>query len=122
MCAKSLQSCPTLGDPMDCSPPGSSVHGILQARILDWLPFPSPGNLSNPGIESRSPALQADSLPSEPILSSYKAKGILPFATIWLYQEVIILKGSDINQTENDKYHRITLIYGIKQTQKTLNS
>ena len=30
------QSCPTLGDPMDCSPPGSSVHGILQARILEW--------------------------------------------------------------------------------------
>ena len=34
--AKSLQSCPTLRDPMDCSPPGSSVHGILQARALEW--------------------------------------------------------------------------------------
>ena len=34
---KSLQSCPTLGDPMDYSPPGSSVHGILQARILEWV-------------------------------------------------------------------------------------
>ena len=34
--AKSLQSCPTLGDPMDCSLPGSSVHGILQARTLEW--------------------------------------------------------------------------------------
>ena len=31
------QSCPTLGDPVDCSPPGSSVHGILQARILEWI-------------------------------------------------------------------------------------
>ena len=31
------QSCPTLCDPMDCSPPGSSVHGILQARILEWV-------------------------------------------------------------------------------------
>ena len=30
------QSCPTLGDPMDCSPPGSSVHGIFQARVLEW--------------------------------------------------------------------------------------
>ena len=30
------QSCPTLSDPMDCSPPGSSVHGIFQARVLDW--------------------------------------------------------------------------------------
>ena len=35
VCAKSLQSCPTLREPMDCSPPGSSVHGILQARILE---------------------------------------------------------------------------------------
>ena len=37
------QSCPTLCDLIDCSPPGSSVHGISQARILDGLPFPSPG-------------------------------------------------------------------------------
>ena len=35
-CAKSLQSCLTLCNPMDCSPPGSSVHGIFQARILEW--------------------------------------------------------------------------------------
>ena len=34
--AKSLQSCPTLSDRMDCSPPGSSVHGIFQARVLEW--------------------------------------------------------------------------------------
>ena len=39
--AKSLQSCPTLCDPMDCSPPGSSVRGILQARILEWVAMPS---------------------------------------------------------------------------------
>ena len=49
-----------------CSPPGSSIHGIFQARILEWLPFPSPGDLPNPGIEPGSPALQADTLPSEP--------------------------------------------------------
>ena len=35
------QSCPTLSDPMDCSPPGSSVHGTFQARILEWVPLPS---------------------------------------------------------------------------------
>ena len=35
------QSCPTLCDPVDCSPPGSSVHGILQARILEWVAMPS---------------------------------------------------------------------------------
>ena len=40
--AKSLQSCPTLCDPTDGSPPGSPVPGILQARTLEWVPFPSP--------------------------------------------------------------------------------
>ena len=43
--------------PMDCSSPGSSVHGISQARILKWLPFPSSGDLLDPGIELTSPAL-----------------------------------------------------------------
>ena len=41
VCTKSLQSCPTLCDPMDYSPPDSSVHGILQARILEWVAMPS---------------------------------------------------------------------------------
>ena len=45
---------------MDCSPPGSSVHGILQAEILEWLPFPSPGDLPDPGLKSGSPTLQMD--------------------------------------------------------------
>ena len=40
MHAKSLQSCPTLCDPIDCSLRGSSVHGILQARILEWVAMP----------------------------------------------------------------------------------
>ena len=40
--AKSLQSCLTLCDPTDGSPPGSPVPGILQARTLEWVPFPSP--------------------------------------------------------------------------------
>ena len=41
VCAQSLQSCPTLCDPMDCSLLGSSVHVILQARILEWVAMPS---------------------------------------------------------------------------------
>ena len=61
-----LLSCIQLCDPMDCSPPGSSVHGISQARILEWVAIPSPGDLCDPGIEPGSAALQADSLPSEP--------------------------------------------------------
>ena len=41
MCAKLLQSPPTLCDPMNCGPPVSSIHGILQARILEWIAMPS---------------------------------------------------------------------------------
>ena len=40
ICVLNVQSCPTLWDPMDCRPQGSSVHGILQARILEWVPIP----------------------------------------------------------------------------------
>ena len=66
-CALLLSRVQLLCDPMDCSLPGFSVHGdwILQARTLSGLPHPSLGDLPNPGIKPRSPALQADSLPSE---------------------------------------------------------
>ena len=61
------QSCLTLCDPMNCGSPGSSVHGILQARILEWAAiFCSPGDLPYPGIKGRSPALQTESVVSEP--------------------------------------------------------
>ena len=62
--AKLLQSCLALCDPMDCSPPGSSVHGIFQARTLEWVAMPSSGDLPGPEVEPVSletPALQADS-------------------------------------------------------------
>ena len=55
--AKSLQSCPTLCDPMDYSPPDSSVHETIQARRLEWFAISSPGDLPNPGMELLSPAL-----------------------------------------------------------------
>ena len=48
MHAKSLQSCLTLCDPMDCNPPGSSVHGILQARTLQWVAMSSSRESSQP--------------------------------------------------------------------------
>ena len=54
-------TCSKHSDPMDYT-----VHGILQARILEWVAFPSPGDLPNPEIKPRSPALQVDSLPAEP--------------------------------------------------------
>ena len=66
MRAKSLQSCSTLCDSVDFSLPGSSVHGILQARILERIAFPSSSDLLDLGIEPMSlatPVFQEDSLP-----------------------------------------------------------
>ena len=51
---------------MNCSPPGSSVHGILQQKYQSGLPFPPPGDLPGPGIEPASPSLQMDSSPLSP--------------------------------------------------------
>ena len=60
------QSCLTFCDPLDCSPSGSSVHGILQARRLEWVAIFFSRGSSLSGIEPRSPALLADSLPLGP--------------------------------------------------------
>ena len=54
MRVKSLQSYLTLWDPMDCSQPGSFVHGMLQAKIPEWVAVPSPGDLPDPGTEPAS--------------------------------------------------------------------
>ena len=59
MCVLVAQSCPTLFDLIDCNPTGSSLHGILRQEYWSGLPFPSPEDLPNPGIEPRSPALKA---------------------------------------------------------------
>ena len=64
-----VQSCQTLCDPLDHSPPGSSVPGIFQARILSELPFPPPEDLPNPRIEPTSPVspeLEVNFSPTEP--------------------------------------------------------
>ena len=61
-----VQSCLTLHDTMDFGPPGSSLCGIFQAWILEWVAIPFPRDIPSPGIKARSPVLQVDSLPSEP--------------------------------------------------------
>ena len=60
------QSCPALCNPMDCNSQASLSMGILQARILQWAAIPSSRGSSQPGKQPRAPALQAESLPSEP--------------------------------------------------------
>ena len=64
-CVLVAQSCPALCNPTDCSPPGSSVRGIFQARILEWVAISSSRGSSWPRDRMQSPALQADSLPFE---------------------------------------------------------
>ena len=66
VCVKSLQSCPTLCDSIDCSPSGSSVHGILQARILAWIAMPSFKGSSTQGWNPHLLYWQVDSLPLVP--------------------------------------------------------
>ena len=67
MCeCSAAQSCLTLWDPMDCSLPGSSIHGIFQARVQEWVAISFFRGSSRPRDRTRSPALQADALPSEP--------------------------------------------------------
>ena len=87
MSAKSLQLCPTLCNPMDCSPAGSSVRGSLQATILEWVAIPSSGELPDPGMESvslMSPILAGgffatSTTCADHILLTPCCKGILPF-------------------------------------------
>ena len=68
VCAKSLRSCLTLCDPVDCSSPGSSVHGTFQTRILGWAPMPSSRGSSQPqGLNPRLlHLLQVNSFPLVP--------------------------------------------------------
>ena len=72
------QSCQTLCYSTGCSPPGSSVHRLFQARILEWLPFPPPGNLPSPGMEPSSSALPANSFPLSHQGSSLGPGGVSP--------------------------------------------
>ena len=85
MCVCVLQSHLTLCNPLGYSQPGSSVHGISQSRILEWVVIFLPGDLPDLGIKPMSPmspALQTDSLPAEPsgfkmVLNSSKQIGAI---------------------------------------------
>ena len=68
---KVAQSCPIPCDPIDCSTPGSSIHGIFQARILEWVAISFSRGSFQPRGWTQISALQADSLPSEPPRKPY---------------------------------------------------
>ena len=104
------QSCPTLGDPMDC------IHGILQARILEWVAFPLPGDLPNPGIEPMSPPLQADSLPAEPP-GKPKNTGV---GSLSLLQRIFPTQGSNPDLLHYRRILREAQEYWNSEQRKTL--
>ena len=86
------QSCLTLSDPKDCSLPGSSVHGIFQARVLEW----------------------------GAIAFSHKKNEILPFATMWMDHKKSIML-SELSQTVKDKYSIITCMWNLKKNNKWMH-
>ena len=65
LCARSVV--PTLCNLMDCSPPGPPVHGIFQAKILEWVAMPSSRGFFNPGIKPASPALARGFFTTKPL-------------------------------------------------------
>ena len=105
------QSCPTPSDPMDCSLPGSSVHGILQARILQWVVIPFSRGSSQPRDRKlRSSALQVASLPSEPPGKPLKERIISNLCTHFLcFLTSRTEKDSSFSQRKSD------LIFGMRE-------
>ena len=87
---KVVQSCLTLCDTIDCSPPGSSVHRILQQEYCTGFSFPSPGGLPDPGSEPGAPALQADSLPFEPPEKPWVSWAACIFWRLILYRLLLL--------------------------------
>ena len=97
MCLQSLQSRLILCDPMDCSLPGSPVHGFLQAKILEWVTVPSSRGSSHPGIEPMSPgspALQPNSLllshGESPTHSSGNPYGDSASGCVYVFQFILV--------------------------------
>ena len=103
-CSQSAQFCPTLCNPVDRSPPGSSVHGDSPGEYWTGLPCPPPGDLPDPGIEPRSPALQADSLPSEPP-GKPKNTGV---GTLFLLQWIFLTQ-----ESKRGLLHCRQILYGL---------
>ena len=90
---KVAQSCLTLCDPMDL------VHGILQARILEWVAFPSSRRSSIRGVKPGSPALQVNSLPAElPVKPEITSKGKLKYSGIFPWKKTLL---NVIGHTDN---------------------
>ena len=121
------QSCPTLNNPMDCRPPGSSVHGIFQARILEYIAI----YFSRGSSQGSKPCFlhwKADSLPpGKPVCvcvcvyySTIEKNEILHFERTWMDLEGIML--SEISQTEKHRIlYDLTYMWNLKNKQKLVS-
>ena len=96
------QSCLTPCDSMDCALTGASVHENFQVRILEWLPFPTPGDLHNPGIGPRSPVSPAlasgfftTKPPGKPLLGSYPTR----IKSLSSHISILFSETSSVSQT-----------------------
>ena len=85
--------------------------GFPRQEHYSGLPFPSPGNLPQTGIEPTSPARAGTFFTTESTASDIKQNEIMPFEVTWMDLETVIL--SEVSQTGEDKYHMISLICGI---------
>ena len=114
------QSCPTLCNPMDCRPPGSSIHGIFQGRILEWVAISFSRRSSRPRDWTQVSHIVADALPSEPPgnSSQYKDVCILIFYIFLTLQNMIVPSRSKL-QVEKKIFFSFSSVTGndTKQTQ-----
>ena len=79
-----------LGNPMDCSSSGSSVPGIFQAGILEWVAFPSPGDLPDPGLEPASPALACGFFTTKPFGKHNRHPYCVPYLKTETFSVIVI--------------------------------
>ena len=114
------QSCLTLCNPTDSSPPGSTVHGTLQARILEWAAISFSRDLPDPGTEPGCPTLQADTLPCEPPGSQWTGTPCelttLQFSYELYLREEMALVVKEIDSRKNT--HKWNLLRSYTETEK----
>ena len=121
---KSLQSCPTLCDPRDGNPPGSPVPGILQARTLEWVAIPF-SNAWKWKVKGKS--LSCVGLLATPWTAAHQASQSMGFSWQEYWSGLPLpspLKGIrlvKLSQTQKNKYHVISLIWRLQETNNKIN-